>query len=375
MRVNLIGPPWENYCNEDTMLDGKVKSKLDERLDRFNELDAKLADPSVGSDPQIGDYMRERGTLAKSMETYRDYLAVLQELTDNQEIAADVNQDAELRELAAMEIPDLTEKVVALEAEIIDMILGQGADNNRNAILEIRAGTGGEEAALFAGDLYRMYQNYANARGWKFDTMSMSQSERGGFKEVIVSVEGENVFRDLRMEGGGHRVQRVPETETQGRVHTSAATVAVMPEAEEYEVEIKPEDLQISIQCSGGPGGQSVNTTQSSVRIIHVPTGITVFMQEEKSQHKNKAKGMRVLRSRLYELKKAEEDAKRAAERRGQTGSGDRSERIRTYNFPQDRCTDHRLQKNFALGDIMEGKLDKLITELVEYAKQEDLKV
>ncbi|MCD8138936.1 MAG: peptide chain release factor 1 [Planctomycetaceae bacterium] len=357
------------------MLDGKVKSKLDERLDRFNELDAKLADPSVGSDPQIGDYMRERGTLAKSMETYRDYLAVLQELTDNQEIAADVNQDAELRELAAMEIPDLTEKVVALEAEIIDMILGQGADNNRNAILEIRAGTGGEEAALFAGDLYRMYQNYANARGWKFDTMSMSQSERGGFKEVIVSVEGENVFRDLRMEGGGHRVQRVPETETQGRVHTSAATVAVMPEAEEYEVEIKPEDLQISIQCSGGPGGQSVNTTQSSVRIIHVPTGITVFMQEEKSQHKNKAKGMRVLRSRLYELKKAEEDAKRAAERRGQTGSGDRSERIRTYNFPQDRCTDHRLQKNFALGDIMEGKLDKLITELVEYAKQEDLKV
>ncbi|MCD8350122.1 MAG: peptide chain release factor 1 [Planctomycetaceae bacterium] len=357
------------------MLDVKVKSKLDERLDRFNELDAKLADPSVGSDPQIGDYMRERGTLAKSMETYRDYIAVLQELADNQEIARDVNQDGELRELAEMEIPELTEKVEALEAEIIDMILGQAADNNRNAILEIRAGTGGEEAALFAGDLFRMYQNYANARGWKFDTMSMSQSERGGFKEIIVSVEGENVFRDLRMEGGGHRVQRVPETETQGRVHTSAATVAVMPEAEEYEVDIKPEDLQISIQCSGGPGGQSVNTTQSSVRIIHVPTGITVFMQEEKSQHKNKAKGMRVLRSRLYELKKAEEDAKRAAERRGQTGSGDRSERVRTYNFPQDRCTDHRLQKNFALGDIMEGKLDKLINELVEYAKQEDLKV
>ncbi len=357
------------------MLDVKVRSKLDERLDRFNELDAKLADPSVGSDPQIGDYMRERGTLAKSMETYRDYLAVLKELTDNQEIASDVNQDAELRELAEMEIPELTAKVDALEAEIIDMILGQGADNNRNAILEIRAGTGGEEAALFAGDLFRMYQNYANARGWKFDTMSMSQSERGGFKEVIVSVEGENVFRDLRMEGGGHRVQRVPETETQGRVHTSAATVAVMPEAEEYEVDIKPEDLQISIQCSGGPGGQSVNTTQSSVRIIHVPTGITVFMQEEKSQHKNKAKGMRVLRSRLYEMKKAEEDAKRAAERRGQTGSGDRSERVRTYNFPQDRCTDHRLQKNFALGDIMEGKLDKIINELVEYAKQEDLKV
>ncbi len=355
------------------MLDPKVKAKLDERLARFNELDAKLADPSVGSDPAIGDYMRERGTLAKSMDIYRNYLAGEKELADNREIAGDANLDKELRELAEMEIPDLEEKQHALETEIIDMILGQGADNNRNAILEIRAGTGGEEAALFAGDLYRMYQNYAHARGWKWEVMTMHESERGGFKEVIVSVEGENVFRDLRMEGGGHRVQRVPETEAQGRVHTSAATVAVMPEAEEYEVEIKPEDLQITIQCSGGPGGQSVNTTQSSVRIIHVPTGITVFMQEEKSQHKNKAKGMRVLRSRLYELKKAEEEAKRAAERRGQTGSGDRSERVRTYNFPQDRCTDHRLGKNFALGDVIDGKLDKLIGELVEYAKQQDL--
>ncbi|MCC8190665.1 MAG: peptide chain release factor 1 [Planctomycetes bacterium] len=356
------------------MLDPKVKSRLDERLARFRELDARLAAPDVGADPQIGDYMRERGTLAKSMEAYQRYLAVQQELADNREMAADTTQDPELRELAGAEIPQLAATEAALEAEIVDMVLGQGADNNRNAILEIRAGTGGEEAALFAGDLFRMYRNYADARGWKFDIMSLSESERGGFKEVIVSVEGENVFRDLRMEGGGHRVQRVPETEAQGRVHTSAATVAVMPEAEEYEVEIRPEDLEISIQCSGGPGGQSVNTTQSSVRIIHVPTGITVFMQEEKSQHKNKAKGMRVLRSRLYELKKAEEDAKRAAERRGQTGSGDRSERVRTYNFPQDRCTDHRLGKNFALGDIIDGKLDKLVGELIEYAKQEDLK-
>ncbi len=356
------------------MLDQKVKAKLDDRLARFRELDAKLADPAIGADPQIGDYMRERGTLAKSMDLYRNYLAAEKELADNRDIAEDRNQDRELRELAEMEIPALEERAGGLESQVIDLILGQGADQHRNAILEIRAGTGGEEAALFAGDLYRMYRNYADARGWKFEIMSMHESERGGFKEVIVSVEGENAFRDLRMEGGGHRVQRVPETEAQGRVHTSAATVAVMPEAEEYEVEIKPEDLQISIQCSGGPGGQSVNTTQSSVRIIHVPTGITVFMQEEKSQHKNKAKGMRVLRSRLYELKKAEEEAKRAAERRGQTGSGDRSERVRTYNFPQDRCTDHRLGKNFALGDIIEGKLDKLIAELVEYARQEDLK-
>ncbi len=355
------------------MLDAKVKTKLDERLARFHELDAKLADPAIGSDPQIGDYMRERGTLAKSMDLYQSYLDIAKELEDNRELAGDANQDKELRELAEMEIPDLEEKENNLETELVEMLLGQGADNNRNAILEIRAGTGGEEAALFAGDLYRMYRNYADGKPWKFEIMSMSESERGGFKEVIVSVEGENAFRDLRMEGGGHRVQRVPETEAQGRVHTSAATVAVMPEAEEYEVEIKPEDLKIDIQCSGGPGGQSVNTTQSSVRMTHIPTGISVFMQEEKSQHKNKAKALRVLRSRLYEVKKAEEDAKRAALRSGQTGSGDRSERVRTYNFPQDRVTDHRLGKNFPLGDIIEGKLDTLVAELVEYAKQEDL--
>ncbi|MDR0362893.1 MAG: peptide chain release factor 1 [Planctomycetota bacterium] len=351
-----------------------MKEKLGDRLERFRELDRLLADPAVGGDPHIGDYMRERGTLAKSMALYENYLATGKELADNREIAGDSSQDRELRELAEMEISDLEEKAAALEAELVALLLGQGADNDRNAILEIRAGTGGEEAALFAGDLFRMYRNFADGRGWKFEVMSMSESERGGFKEVIVGIEGGNVFRDLRMEGGGHRVQRVPETEAQGRVHTSAATVAVMPEAEEYEVEIKPEDLQISIQCSGGPGGQSVNTTQSSVRIIHVPTGITVFMQEEKSQHKNKAKAMRVLRSRLYELKKAEEEAKRAAERRGQTGSGDRSERVRTYNFPQDRCTDHRLGKNFPLEDIIEGKLDKLVAELIEYAKRLDLR-
>lgn len=355
------------------MLDQKVRNKLNDRLERFRQLDAKLADPAIGADPQIGDYMRERGTLAKPMEMYTSFLAKEKELAENQEIANDPNQDKDLRDLAREEIPALEEAIAGLESEIVEMILGRGADNNRNAILEIRAGTGGEEAALFAGDLFRMYRNYAESRGWKFDLMSMSESERGGFKEVIISVEGENAFRDLRMEGGGHRVQRVPVTESQGRVHTSAATVAIMPEAEEYEVEIKPEELEITIQCSGGPGGQSVNTTQSSVRIIHIPTGITVFMQEEKSQHKNKAKALRVLRSRLYELKKAEEDAKRAAERRGQTGSGDRSERVRTYNFPQDRCTDHRLAKNFPLGDIIDGKLDKLVGELVEYAKQQDL--
>ncbi|MDR1536196.1 MAG: peptide chain release factor 1 [Planctomycetota bacterium] len=356
------------------MLDPKARGKLDSLRERFLELDRRLADPAVGADPQIGEYLRERGTLAKPMRLYRDYLAAERELADNLELAGDRNQDGEIRELAELEVPALGEKAAALEAEIIGLLLGRGSESQRNAILEIRAGTGGDEAALFAGDLYRMYRNYADARGWKFEIMSMSGSERGGFKEVIVSVEGANAFRDLRLEGGGHRVQRVPETEAQGRVHTSAATVAIMPEAEEYEVEIKPEELQISIQSSGGPGGQSVNTTQSSVRIVHVPTGITVFMQEEKSQHKNKAKAMRILRSRLYDRKKAEEDARRAAERRGQTGSGDRSERIRTYNFPQDRCTDHRLGRNFPLAEIINGKLDRLISELLEFARQEELK-
>ncbi len=355
------------------MLDSNFKTKLDERLARFEELEKKLQDPTVGSDPRIGDYMREHGALAKSMTPYREYLRTEQELADNREIAEDPSQDRELRELAQEEIPELESRLEDMAHELIEMMIGKSADDSKNVIMEIRAGTGGEEAALFAGDLFRMYRAYAEAKTWKLEVMHMSPSDKGGFKEIIFGLQGENVFRDLQLEGGGHRVQRVPETESQGRIHTSAATVAVLPEAEEYEVEIRQEDLKIDIQASGGPGGQSVNTTNSSVRITHLPTGIMVFMQEEKSQHKNKAKAMRVLRSRLYEKKKREEDEKRSAQRRGQTGSGDRSERIRTYNFPQNRCTDHRLGKNFALNDIIEGKLEKLIQALVEYARQKEI--
>ena len=355
------------------MLDERLQARLDERLARFEELEAKLQDPSVGSDPRIGEYLREHGALAKSMQRYREYRDLVQQLGEYRATAADETEEPDYRALAAEELPKLEASIEELSKGLVDELVGASADDSKNVIVEVRPGTGGEEAALFAGDLFRMYRTYAEARGWKLEMMNAHPSDQGGLREVIFSVQGENVFRDLKHEGGGHRVQRVPQTESQGRIHTSAATVAVLPEAEAYEVELKPEELRIDTQASSGPGGQSVNTTNSSVRITHLPTGLVVFIQEEKSQHKNKAKALRVLRSRLYEMRQREEEAKRAAERRGQTGSGDRSERIRTYNFPQDRCTDHRLGRSFPLSEIIAGDMDKLIEALVEYGKQQDL--
>ncbi len=354
------------------MLDVRLKQKLDQRLARFKELEAKLSDPAViGGDPHYPDYMREHGVLTEGMNLYQRYLKAVAQLEEARELAED--SDPGVRELAREEIPLLEEQSAALAHELVETLFGSGADDSRNVILEIRAGTGGHEAALFAGDLYRMYMAYADGRGWKTEIVSASPGEQGGFKEVVFGVQGENVYRDLRLEGGGHRVQRVPATENQGRIHTSAATVAVLPEAEECDIELRNEDLKIEVCRSQGPGGQSVNTTDSAVRITHMPTGLMVFMQEEKSQHKNKAKALRVLRSRLYEQKQREEEEARAQERRTQTGSGDRSERIRTYNFPQDRCTDHRLGRNFSLRDIIDGRLDKLVAALVEYGKQQEL--
>ncbi len=356
------------------MLDKRLKVKLDERLARFKDLEAKLSDPAViGGDPKYPDYMREHGSLSKTMTRYQEYLNLVQQLEDNRAIAEDESQDAELREMAEEEIPELEDRVEPLVTEFVDMLVGGGEDDDRNVMLEIRAGTGGDEAALFAGDLLRMYCNYAEECGWKVEDVSAHPAEVGGFKEVIVGIQGDNVFKRLRYEGGGHRVQRVPETENQGRVHTSAATVAVLPEAEEYDIEIRNEDLKIEVCRSQGPGGQSVNTTDSAVRITHMPTGIMVHMQDEKSQHKNKAKALRVLRSRVYEQKRQEEEEARAKERRGQTGSGDRSERVRTYNFPQNRCTDHRLGRNFPLEEVIEGRMGKLLDALIDYGKQQDL--
>ncbi len=352
------------------MLDQKLREKLVEMLARYQELDKKIADPEViANDPSYTDYLREHGTLAKESAPFVSLLKLEKEQSENSEAL----EDPELKELAFEEEKRISAEIEALTIEITEKLSPENKDDSKNVMLEIRAGTGGDEAALFAGDLLRMYQHYADKKEWKTEMVSASPSESGGFKEVVLGVQGENVFKELKYEGGGHRVQRVPETESQGRVHTSAATVAVLPEAEEYEVDIDPNDLDIQICRSSGPGGQSVNTTDSAVRIIHKPTGIMVMMQDEKSQHKNKAKGMRVLRSRIYEHYQAQIDAERADARKTQTGSGDRSQRIRTYNFPQNRLTDHRLGKNFSLDRTIAGGLDKLISELIVWGKQQDL--
>jgi peptide chain release factor 1 len=352
------------------MLDVKLREKLQEQVARFEELDQKLQDPDViSNDPSYTDYIREHGSLAKQISPFKDFLKLEEELAENKELL----EDPELRELAHEEVKRIEPEIETLVHELTEMLSGDNKNDSKNVIMEIRAGAGGDEAALFAGDLFRMYSHYAEKRGWKIEEVSISTSEAGGYKEVVIGIQGENVFRDLKFEGGGHRVQRVPATESQGRIHTSAATVAVLPEAEEYEVDLNPNDLDIQICRSQGPGGQSVNTTDSAVRIIHNPTGIQVFIQDEKSQHKNKAKGLRILRSRIYEHFQSQIDAERADERRTQTGSGDRSQRVRTYNFPQNRCTDHRLGKNFSLDRVIEGDMEKLLNELVEWGKQQEL--
>jgi len=292
---------------------------------------------------------------------------VREEIEGLSEIIDDGETDAEMRELAEVEIEELRERLPELEQNVKVMLLPKDEADTKNAILEIRAGTGGDEAALFAADLFRMYQRYAEIKGWKVEVMDASETEIGGYKEIVSSISGNDVFSRLKYESGVHRVQRVPETESSGRIHTSAATVAVLPEAEEVDIEINDADLRIDTYRSSGPGGQSVNTTDSAVRITHVPTGIVVTQQDEKSQHKNRAKAMRVLRARLYEHERQQVDAERAAARRSQVGSGDRSERIRTYNFPQGRVTDHRINLTLhKLDRILDGEaLDELVDALV----------
>jgi len=288
------------------------------------------------------------------------------EITGLEEILADDEADAEMKDLAGAEIEDLRARVPELEQALKIMLLPKDEADAKNAILEIRAGTGGDEAALFAANLFRMYQRYAEQKGWKVEVMDSSDTGIGGFKEIVSSISGQDVFSRLKYESGVHRVQRVPETESSGRIHTSAATVAVLPEAEEVDIEIAESDLRIDTYRASGPGGQSVNTTDSAVRITHEPTGIVVTQQDEKSQHKNRAKAMRVLRARLYEHERQQIDAERAASRRSQVGSGDRSERIRTYNYPQGRVTDHRINLTLhKLDRILDGEgLDELVDAL-----------
>ncbi|MFO8112409.1 MAG: peptide chain release factor 1 [Desulfosalsimonadaceae bacterium] len=334
---------------------------------RYIELEQLLSDPSVVSDRDLFTrYAREHAELGKIVTVYREYRQVLGELEESRELLNDA--DHEIKELARGEIESLSLQKENLETELKKLLIPKDPNDEKNVLLEIRAGTGGEEAALFAGDLFRMYSRYAENRRWKIDIMSANWTDSGGFKEVIAMVTGNGAYSHLKYESGTHRVQRVPSTEAQGRIHTSAVTVAVLPEAEDVEVEVDPNDLKVDVFRSSGPGGQSVNTTDSAVRLTHLPTGLVVICQDEKSQHKNKAKALKVLRARLYDIQLQEQNDKISLDRKTQVGSGDRSERIRTYNFPQGRVTDHRIGLTlYKLDQILAGDIDEIINELAAY--------
>jgi peptide chain release factor 1 len=347
---------------------------LEAKLKRYEELERQLQDPAVLSDStKLVEVQREYGGLRRVAEPVREFKRLEADIAAARQMIAE-EKDAETREYAQSELDGLLKRHAELESQLEDLASAGDSVTRGGLIMEIRAGTGGEEAALFAGDLFNMYSHFVESRGWKMEVMDSSPSERGGFKEITFSVAGEGAFHELQFESGGHRVQRVPETEAQGRIHTSAATVAVLPEATEVEVDIKPEDVQVDTMRAGGPGGQKVNKTESAVRLTHLPTGIVVKCQDEKSQHKNKAKAMRVLRSRLLEAKQREAAEARAAQRRTLIGSGDRSERIRTYNFPQGRITDHRIGLTlYKLDQVIAGGLDELVKALIEFDRQERL--
>ncbi len=348
-------------------------NKLEEVVDRFREVEGLLSDPAVVGDQQkFRSLTKEHADLSEVVEIYRRYRRVCDELEGNRELMRD--SDPELKEMARAEASGLEERKENYEKELQRLLLPKDPRDKKNIILEIRAGTGGDEAALFAGDLFRMYARYADRRGWKVDLLSASESGGGGFKEVIAMISGAWVYSRLKFESGTHRVQRVPETETQGRIHTSACTVAVLPEAEDVDVEIDPSELRIDVYRASGAGGQHVNKTESAVRVTHVPTGVVVACQDEKSQHKNKAKAMKILKSRILDAMLAEQHEQQAADRKNQVGSGDRSERIRTYNFPQGRCTDHRIGLTlYKLDAIMAGDLDEIADALSMHQQSEAL--
>ncbi len=348
--------------------------KLRQIETRFDYLERALADPEVLSDQKTYQkHMKEHSGLLPIVTSYRSYKDLYEQFQGSRSLLED--QDPEIRKLAHEEIQVLKEGLEQLENELKILLLPDDPNDDKNIILEIRAGTGGEEAALFAADLFRMYTRYAELRGWRTEILSESDTGMGGFKEVIFLIQGRRAYSRLKHEGGGHRVQRVPETETQGRIHTSAVTVAVLPEAEEVDVEVNSEDLRIDVFRSSGRGGQHVNVTDSAVRITHLPTGMVVTCQDEKSQHKNKAKAMKVLRSRLLERRQFEQQSRISEERRNMVGSGDRSEKIRTYNYPQGRVSDHRIGLTlYKLDSILQGELDLLIDPLITHFQTEALK-
>jgi len=342
---------------------------------RLDELNAQMAEPSFYANARKAtEVSREQQALRQMVDDHEAYETIGRELAEHAALIKDPAADDELKALAQAELPELQGRRESLKEKILRAMIPPEPSDSRNTVFEIRAGTGGDEAGLFAAELYRMYVRYAEGRGWKIQPMSSSVSDRGGFKEVIFLITGEQVYKQLKYESGVHRVQRIPVTEANGRVHTSTVTVAVLPEAEEVDVQIDPEDLDITVQRASGPGGQGVNTTDSAVRIVHKPSGLTVYCADDRSQIKNKARAMAVLRSRLLKLKEDEERAKYAAQRRDQIGTGGRSERIRTYSFPQNRMTDHRIGLTlYSLPAVLEGKIDSIVEALQRAAFEEKL--
>jgi len=350
--------------------------KLQNVEQRYEELNRLLSDPTVIADPvQYRVHAKSQAEIEKVVVTYRQYKDVEKRIAEARQIIREETDDKELRDLARMEMEELEQHKEELEDRLKFLLLPKDPNDEKNIILEIRAGTGGEEAALFAADLVRMYTRYAERKGWKVEVISSHPIGVGGFKEIIIGIQGDKVYSYLKYEMGVHRVQRVPVTESAGRIHTSAVTVAVLPEAEEVEVDIRPEEIRIDVYRSTGHGGQSVNTTDSAVRITHLPTGLVVSCQDEKSQHKNRAKALRVLRARLLTKRQEEQQEQIAKDRRSQIGTGDRSEKIRTYNFPQNRITDHRIGLTlYRLEVVLSGELDEVIESLIAHFKSEEMK-
>ena len=349
-------------------------AKLGQVEQRFEMLEHRLSDPALANNPnELRAISKERSDLETLVATYRIFKRVEEELAQNKALMED--KDADMRAMAKEEINRLSAEKTKLEAELTILLLPKDPNDGKNILLEVRAGAGGDEAALFVGELFRMYERFASTIGWKVDLLSTSPTGIGGYKEIIAMVTGESVYAKLKYEGGVHRVQRVPKTETQGRVHTSTVTVAVLPEAEDVEVHLNPTELKIDVFRSGGAGGQSVNTTDSAVRITHLPSGLVVVCQDERSQHKNKEKAMKILRSRLLDQEQAKAAKEHSDARRSMVGTGDRSERIRTYNFPQSRLTDHRIGLTLhQLPDVMEGKIAPIIDALITHNQAELLK-
>jgi len=356
------------------LADNLIK-RLDAMADRYQQLESEMARPEVARDAvKIVELAKERGKLGELVSIYQNYKKVHQALQEAREITGNAAADAELLELARQELPELESKVAAAAEAVKQVLVTDDELDVDSCIVEIRAGTGGEEAALFARDLYGMYNRYAESRSWKTELMNFSPTDLGGFREIIFSVSGRGAYKRLAYEGGGHRVQRVPATEAQGRIHTSAATVAVLPEPEKVDMEIKPDEVREDVCRASGPGGQNVNKVSSAIRLTHLATGITVSMQDEKSQHKNRTKAWRILKSRVFDHYESIRRAERDSTRRNMIGSGDRSQRIRTYNFPQNRLTDHRINLDlYSLDHIMTGDLDAVLDALQAYDRQQRL--